>query len=136
MTDFILRSEPSEHINNRQTAKIMYLQQEISQLQEYIEDLKHMLKLNKEALKLAFLPKQEMNSKFDNMSHLESVSLHEERNTGSPKNNATTSTIANTAIEKNSLAQPMLENLFEENRKLMETIDRITKERNFAQSKV
>lgn len=50
MVDNILKSEATEHLSNRQTAKILYLQQELSQSQEHIKDLQYMLKLNKEAL--------------------------------------------------------------------------------------
>ncbi len=53
MNEFILKSEVTEHLSNRQTAKILFLQKELQQAQETIKDLQCILKLNKEFLVLA-----------------------------------------------------------------------------------
>lgn len=65
MSEFILRSNEvgSEHLLNRQTAKIKYLQQEKSQLKEYISELEALLKLNKEALKINISSNNNNNTK-------------------------------------------------------------------------
>lgn len=60
MADYILKSEVTEHISNRQTAKILYLNQELAQAQDQIKDLNYMLQLNKEALRLSLLERQEI----------------------------------------------------------------------------
>jgi hypothetical protein len=59
MADYILKSEVTEHISNRQTAKILYLQQELAQAQDQIKDLNYMLQLNREALRLSIQEKQD-----------------------------------------------------------------------------
>ncbi len=54
MTDFILGTEVNEFVTNRLNAKINFLSRENKQYQEDIKDLTEALKLNKEALRLAF----------------------------------------------------------------------------------
>ena len=51
----ILGQEANEFVSNRQNSKIQFLQAENAQLNEDIKDLEQSLKLNKEALKLAYL---------------------------------------------------------------------------------
>lgn len=85
MNDFILKSEATEHLSNRQTAKILFLQQELHQAQETIKDLQYILKLNKEYLILATDPKtkKNLNEEFydENIRLVQRVdSLMKERN--------------------------------------------------------
>ncbi len=52
MTDFILHTDPLEFQNSRQSTKLVFLQQEIKQLQDHIQDLEQIIKINKEALRI------------------------------------------------------------------------------------
>ena len=105
MADYILKSEVTEHISNRQTAKILFLQQELAQAQDQIKDLNYMLQLNKEALRLSIQEKIE--------------------NQGSPE-------ISGEVMKENAINSYFIE----ENKRLTNRIDELTKERNLAQSRV
>ena len=107
MTDYILKSEVTEHISNRQTAKILFLQQELHQAQDQIKDLEYMLKLNKEALRLSIEEKTN-----------ENIAQSPEFMTSENKENAINSYF------------------IEENKRLSSRIEALTKERNLAQSRV
>ena len=105
MTDYILKSEVTEHISNRQTAKILFLQQELAQAQDQIKDLNYMLQLNKEALRLSIQEKTE--------------------NQGSPE-------FSGNLGKENAINSYFIE----ENKRLSNRIEDLTKERNLAQSRV
>ena len=109
MTDYILKSEVTEHINNRQTAKILYLQQELLQAQDQIKDLEYMLKLNKEALRLS----------------IEEKNL--ENQNDSPES-------MNTGIKSRETA--ISSYFIEENRRMITRLEALSKDRNLAQSRV
>lgn len=103
-----------DNINNKHLAKISFLQQEVKQLQDYINDLKYMLKLNKEAMRIL------LNSKASN----------------SNDNEKTESNISTSNLGNNNFPKSLLDQLFEENNRLIKSVDMLIKERNIAQSKV
>ena len=102
-------------INNKQLAKISFLQQEVKQQLEYITDLKYMLKLNKEAMRI-LLTSKNSNSTSNDIDKTESTS-------------------SNNYISSN-FNKNLVEQLFEENHRLTQSIENLIKERNIAQSKV
>jgi len=119
MTDLILQTDPLEFQNSRQSTKIIFLQQELQQAQDYARDLEHIVKINKEALRIATAqqPKQAPKPK-------------------SPMGNETASTVDTSSNRDNSKTlQLLVEQLQEENSKLLEIIEKAKKERNIAQSK-
>jgi hypothetical protein len=121
MSEFILQTDPLEFQNTRQSTKIAFLQQEVQQLQDHIQDLEQVVRINKEALKIASIQQGQIPTKQKAGNH----------------NDTTASTIENglsQAQYKNT--QLLAEHLQEENMKLLEIIDKIKKERNIAQSKV
>lgn len=102
-----------DNMNNKHLAKISFLQQEVKQLQEYVGDLKYMLKLNKEAMRIL------LNTKSSNKNE----------NDKTESNNSTNNF-------SNALNNNFAEQLFEENNRLTQNIEILIKERNIAQSKV
>jgi hypothetical protein len=114
MTEFILQTDPAEFQNTRQSTKMMFLQQEISQLQDHIKDLEQIIRMNKDALKIATTPDKDPKKK--NFNPSESIA-------------STNDTI----VQKDS---KLVQFLQEENYKLLEIIEKVKKERNVAQSKV
>lgn len=106
MTDYILKSEATEHISNRQTAKILFLQRELAQAQDQIKDLEYMLKLNKEALRLSIEEKILDNSP-EFMGNIQNK-------------------------KENAINYYYIE----ENKRLISRVESLLKERNLAQSKV
>ena len=121
MTDFILQTDPLEFQNSRQSTKIMFLQQEVHQLQDHIKDLEHIVRINKEALKIATQQGQ---------ANLKSQAL---ANRSDNTNNANDET---SASYQNKSLQSLVEHLQEENSRLLDIIEKVKKERNIAQSKV
>ncbi|EGR33398.1 hypothetical protein IMG5_054430 [Ichthyophthirius multifiliis] len=111
----ILGSEINEFVTNRQNSKIQFLQAENNQLQEDIKDLEQALKLNKEALKLAYQQKKIQNNQQNNVSNINNQTINYQDIDNQNK---------------------LFEKLYQENKQLLETLERITKERNQAQSKV
>lgn len=107
MNEYILKSEVTEHISNRQTAKILFLQQELAQAQDQIKDLEYMLKLNKEALRLSIEEKED--------------------ETRSPEF---------MGLQKLNKENAINSYYMEENKRLNARIESLLKERNLAQSKV
>ena len=99
-------------LNNKQLAKISFLQQEAKQQQEYICDLKYMLKLNKEAMRIL------LNSKAPNAA-----------------NDIDKTDSISTNLNCN-LNKSLVDQLYEENHRLTQSIENLIKERNIAQSKV
>jgi len=120
MTEFLLQADPLEFQNTRQSTKINFLQQEVQQLQDHILDLEHVVRINKEALKIATAQQSQALLKLKSSSH----------------NDTTASTIDN-GVSKDSLKnlQLLVDQLQEENVKLLEIIEKVKKERNIAQSK-
>lgn len=117
MADFILQTDPLEFQNSRQSTKIMFLQQEVQQLQDHIKDLEHIVRINKEVLRIATT---QQNSK-----------------TIQPPLSTDTSTLdAASLLESNKSLQNLVDNLQEENVRLLDIIEKVKKERNVAQSKV
>lgn len=121
MAEFILQTDPLEFQNTRQSTKITFLQQEVQQLQDHIQDLEQVVKINKEALKIASLQQGQNPTKAKTGNH-----------------NDTTASTIETGISPAQYrnTQLLAEHLQEENMKLLEIIDKIKKERNIAQSKV
>lgn len=109
MGDNILKSEVTEHISNRQTAKILYLQQELVQANDQIKDLEYMLKLNKEALRLSI---EETPSKTDQI------------------------TLDMPSLEPKSKEFAIISYFLEENKRLTIKNEILSKGRNLAQSRV
>jgi len=92
----------------------MFLQQEVHQLQDHIKDLEHIVRINKEALKIATQQgqaKQVLANKSDNLNDETSTSY------------------------QNKSLQSLVEHLQEENSRLLDIIEKVKKERNIAQSK-
>ena len=125
MTEFILQNDILEFQNTRQSTKITFLQQEIRQLQDYIKDLEQMVQINKEALKLS-------------LYQTPAYSNQHNSNTKSKTGNDTTSSINDpySNRESHKSLQAIFDQLIDENSKLIQTVDRLTKERIVAQSKV
>lgn len=120
MTELILQTDPLEFQNSRQSTKIMFLQQELQQVQDYARDLEHIVKVNKEVLRIATSQQPRPNPKSKAPTQNESASTFD--------------TSSNRDKEKN--LQLLVEQLQEENIKLLEIIEKAKKERNTAQSKV
>jgi hypothetical protein len=121
MTDFILQTDPLEFQNSRQSTKITFLQNELKQLQDYIQDLEQVVKINKEALKIATgqQPQSINKKKFPSPNDTTASTIEVSSNRGDHKN-----------------MQFLIEQLQEENIKLIEIIEKVKKERNIAQSRV
>jgi len=47
MTDFILTTDPHDMSHQKQSTKMVFLQNEIKQLQEHVQDLEQIIKINK-----------------------------------------------------------------------------------------
>ena len=121
MTEFLLQTDPLEFQNTRQSTKINFLQQEVQQLQEHIQDLEQVVRINKEALRISTSQQSQALLKLKSASH----------------NDTTASTIDNTLSKDNVKGlQLLVDQLQEENTKLLEIIEKVKKERNIAQSKV
>lgn len=122
MTDYILQSDPLEFQNNRQSTKISYLQNEVLHLQDHVKDLEHLLKVNKEALKL-------MNSP--------SSSYICSKTKVCSQNDLTETTIDNRLLQEHGKNYKLLyEQSHEENLRLFTMIEKLKTERTIAQTKV
>ena len=120
MTELILQTDPLEFQNSRQSTKIMFLQQELQQVQDYARDLEHIVKVNKEVLRIATSQQSRPNLKGK-----------------SPAQNESASTFDTSSNRENQKSlQSLVEQLQDENVKLLEIIEKAKKERNTAQSKV
>jgi hypothetical protein len=120
MTEFLLQTDPLEFQNTRQSTKINFLQQEVQQLQEHIQDLEQVVRINKEALKISTSQQSQALLKLKSASH----------------NDTTASTIDITLSKENVKSlQLLVDQLQEENTKLLDIIEKVRKERNIAQSK-
>lgn len=119
MAEFILNSDPLEFQNTRQSTKITFLQQEVVQLQDHVKDLEQVVRINKEALKIATSQQFQMISKRGSQ-------------------NDTTGSTMDSAISQNysKNLQQLVEQLQEENLKLLEIVQKVKEERNIAQSRV
>ena len=119
MTEFILNADPLEFQNTRQSTKITFLQQEVVQLQDHIKDLEQVVRMNKEALRIATSQQFQMISKCVNQ-------------------NDTTGSTMDSAISQNysKNLQQLVEQLQEENLKLLDILEKVKEERNIAQSRV
>jgi len=122
MTEFILQTDPLEFQNSRQSTKIMFLQQEVHQLQDHIKDLENIVRINKEVLKIATGPQGQASTKSQAVGS---------------QNDNTNNTIdtSSNSLSYKSL-QNLVEHLQEENSRLLDIIEKVKKERNIAQSKV
>lgn len=107
------------HLIMNQNLKILYLQDEIKQLHEKIYDLEEMLKFNKDALKMAL-----------NMT----PSLPSVKKSTTSNSNQDKSTKEEESTNDKTL-KSIIFHMDEENARLLITIDKLTKERNAAQSK-
>jgi len=121
MTEFILQTDPLEFQNSRQSTKIMFLQQEVHQLQDHIKDLENIVRINKEVLKIATGPQGQASTKSQAVGS---------------QNDNTNNTIdtSSNSLSYKSL-QNLVEHLQEENSRLLDIIEKVKKERNIAQSK-
>lgn len=118
MADFILQSDPLEFQNSRQSTKIMFLQQELQQLQDHVKDLEHIVRINKEALRIATGPQIQTPSRSKTLG-------------ASSEMNATDVT-----DDRSQALQTLVNQLQEENVRLLDIIEKVKSERNVAQSKV
>lgn len=118
MNDFILQTDPLEFQNSRQSTKLIFLQQEIKQLQDHIQDLEQIIRINKEALRITTSGQNNQKKKSIVPNDMSSTTMD-----SSPSKDA-----------KN--LQLVVKELQEENMKLLEIIEKVKKERNIAQSKV
>ncbi|KAL4497999.1 hypothetical protein ABPG72_014856 [Tetrahymena utriculariae] len=106
------------HKLNRKITKIEFLSQENQQLKEQVLELQNIIKLNKEALKIAMQPSTDniQNSNFNN------------KNSFQNSNNASTN--------DNSKALTLILNaMYQENESLIKINEKLAEERNIAQSK-
>lgn len=108
------------HLIVNQNHKILYLQDEIRQLHEKIYDLEEMLKLNKDALKVSL--------------NLTSAPQFSKKPTTTSNSTQDKSTKEEESNSEKSL-KSIIFHLDQENGRLLKTIDKLTKERNAAQSK-
>ena len=108
------------HLIVNQNHKILYLQDEIRQLHEKIYDLEEMLKLNKDALKLSL-----------NLTAAPQLSKKLTTTSNSTQDKSTKEEESNSEKSLKSI----IFHLDQENGRLLKTIDKLTKERNAAQSK-
>lgn len=106
------------HLLVNQNLKIIYLQDEIKQLQEKITDLDEMLKFNKDALKMAL-----------NMT----TSFQPSKKSLSNSNQDKSTKEEESTLEKS--LKNIIFHMDQENNRLLKIIDKLTKERNSAQSK-
>jgi hypothetical protein len=123
MSEFILQNDQTlEFQNTRQSTKLTFLQQEIRQLQDYIKDLDKMVKINREALRISLY---------------QTTPIAPAANTKLKNGNDTTGSTNDPYSDRDTskTLQLLLDQLFEENTKLITTVDRLSKERNIAQSK-
>lgn len=119
MSEFILQADPLEFQNSRQSTKIMFLQQELHQLQDHVKDLEQIVRINKEALRIASFPPTQT--------------------TVNKNKPVSTSEISTTTTENSSnvkMLQTLVQYLQEENIRLLNIIEKVKQERNIAQSKV
>ncbi|KAL4444384.1 hypothetical protein ABPG74_016677 [Tetrahymena malaccensis] len=114
MMQNILGTEVNEFVTNRQNSKIQFLQAENAQLQEDIKDLEQALKLNKEALKLAYEQQRKQYS----------------------TNNSNSTTLGQSNTVDQEGTNKLFDKLYQENKQLFQSLQRVTRERNQAQSKV
>ena len=122
ITDLILHADPLEFQNSRQSTKIMFLQQELAQVQDHVKDLENIVRINKEALRIAM------------SQQLQGSSSTKKSN--SILNNTDSTSDGAVSHEKFQAVQKLCEYLQEENTRLLDMIDNVKKERNIAQSKV
>ena len=129
MKQFSLKSEPTENVLGKQSLKIKYLQKQLVRLQEYVKDVEDAAKLNKEALKIALNINDNENDqiKLGNNSSLSKEFPNYYKNTSFSQ--FSFSTYA-------SYEKKITNQLFEENKKLTASINKIREERNFAESRV
>lgn len=120
MTDLILQTDPLEFQNSRQSTKIIFLQQELQQAQEYARDLEQIVKINKEALRIA------TSQQFKPISKSKLIASNDTASTVDTSSNR----------ETVQTLQLLVEQLQEENGKFLEIVEKAKKERNIAQSKV
>jgi hypothetical protein len=118
MNDFILQTDPLEFQNSRQSTKLIFLQQEIKQLQDHIQDLEQIIRINKEALKITT-----------------SAQSNQKKKSIVPTDFSSTTLETSPSKDTKNL-QLLVKELQEENMKLLEIIEKVKKERNIAQSKV
>ena len=117
MADFILQSDPLEFQNSRQSTKIMFLQQELQQLQDHVKDLEHIVRINKEALRIATGPQIQTPSKSKPLG-------------------ISDTNVTDVTDERSQALQTLVNHLQEENGRLLDIIEKVKTERNVAQSKV
>jgi hypothetical protein len=120
MTDLILQTDPLEFQNSRQSTKIIFLQQELQQAQEYARDLEQIVKINKEALRIA------TGQQFKPISKSKLITSNDTASTVDTSSNR----------ETVQTLQLLVEQLQDENGKFLEIVEKAKKERNIAQSKV
>lgn len=122
MGDFILPNDTLEFQNQRQSIKISYLQQELKQLQEHVQDLENIIKLNKEALRIAVNGGTQQQP-----NRMRSVAAG---------NESTNRSEDITTVIDNKGLHMLIDQLQLENIRLLHIIDKVTKQRNQAQSQV
>nr|BAJ93178.1 predicted protein [Hordeum vulgare subsp. vulgare] len=116
MAELLLQTDPLEFQNSRQSTKIIFLQQELHQAQDYARDLEQIVKINKEVLRIATSSKP--------TTKLTGLAAAEPNTLGSQSDQETIQNL-----------QMLVDQLQEENVKLLEIVEKAKKERNIAQSK-
>ena len=111
-----LKTESQNLIN--QNLKILYLQDEVKQLHEKIFDLEEMLKLNKDALKISL-----------NLTSSSPPTCKKLANSNSTQDKS------NEESNSEKSFKGIISHMDQENSRLLKSIDKLTKERNAAQSK-
>lgn len=126
MHDLILQTEPAEFQYSKQTTKMAFLHQEIRQLQEYIHDLEKVVKLNKDAMRVVLTPPDTKST--------QSKSKHAHNDTLSTTASANEGSMV--ADKANVISmQQIIDHLNQENVSLLNTAQRLRKEREVAESR-
>ena len=127
MGDLILQTEPAEFQYSKQSTKMAFLHQEIRQLQEYINDLENVVKLNKDAMRIAISgPANQATQNKLHKGNNDTISTSASANEGS------------IVTDKANIIsmQQIIDHLHQENISLLSAAQRLRKEREMAESRV
>lgn len=127
MGDLILQTEPAEFQYSKQSTKMAFLHQEIRQLQEYINDLENVVKLNKDAMRIAISgPANQATQNKLHKGNNDTISTSASANEGS------------IVTDKANIIsmQQIIDHLHQENISLLNAAQRLRKEREMAESRV
>ena len=108
----ILNQNEQKNVNHKKQLKVVYLQKQVAQLQDQNKDLREIIALNKKALNIAL--NNEISNSIDNDEISENINI--------------------SSLKK--VEEMGYQFLQKENEILLNSLEKLTKDRNFAQSKV